>query len=65
MSETAGSTAGAMTLWTLRQGRSGGQSLNRELSEALTTRSPILGSEQGSVSTAFISQGLAHRECIG
>ena len=67
MSETAASTAGAMTLWKLRQGQSGVVShlKRRAFGGAELRDSPILDSEQGSVSTAFISQGLAHRECIG
>ena len=48
MSEPAGSTAGAMTLWTLQQGRSGVVShLGRELSEALATRLNDLGFRAG------------------
>ena len=48
MSETAASTAGAMTLWKLRQGQSGTVShLTAELSEALSTRLTDLGFRAG------------------
>jgi ferrous iron transport protein A len=48
MTEPAGSAAGAMTLWTLRQGRSGVVShLTGELSEALATRLTDLGFRAG------------------
>ena len=48
MTEPAGSAAGAMTLWTLRQGRSGVVShLSSELSEALATRLTDLGFRTG------------------
>jgi Fe2+ transport system protein FeoA len=48
MSKTAGSTAGAMTLWNLHQGRSGVVShLTSELSEALGTRLTDLGFRAG------------------
>ena len=48
MTEPAGSAAGAMTLWTLRQGRSGVVShLAGELSEALATRLTDLGFRTG------------------
>ena len=48
MTEPAGSAAGAMTLWTLRQGRSGVVShLSSKLSEALATRLTDLGFRTG------------------
>ena len=48
MSEPAGSTAGTMTLWTLRQGRSGVVShLSSGLSGALATRLTDLGFRAG------------------